>query len=75
MRILLTRMPHIDEEIVECIGKEGRIPTSPAQDDIKNYLEMRLKGDTTLKVMDGQLRADILKVIPEKISEMYCRSE
>ena len=70
MRILLTGRPHIDGEIVEFFSKAVRIPISPTQDDIKNYLEMRLKGDTTPEAMDGELRADIMRVIPEKISEM-----
>ena len=70
MRILLTGRPHIDGEIVEFFSKAVRIPISPTQDDIKNYLEMRLKGDTMPEAMDGELRADIMRVIPEKISEM-----
>ena len=70
MRILLTGRPHIDAEIVECFSRVARIHISPTQDDIKNYLEMRLKGDTTPKAIDDELRTDIKKVILEKISEM-----
>ena len=70
MRILLTGRPHIDNEIGEFFSKAVKIPISPTQNDIKSYLEMRLKGDTIPKAMDGQLRADIMRVIPEKISEM-----
>ena len=70
MRIFLTGRPHIDDEIVEFFSKAVRISISPTQDDIKSYLEMRLKGDTTPRAMDGQLRADIMRVVPEKISEM-----
>ena len=70
MRILLTGRPHIDDEIAGCFSKAVRIPVSPAQDDIKSYLEMKLKRDTTPKAMDAELRADIMRVIPEKISEM-----
>ena len=70
MRILLTGRPHIDDEIVEFFSKAIRIPVSPTQGDIKSYLKMRLKGDTTPKAMDVKLRADIMRVIPEKISEM-----
>ena len=70
VRIFLTGRPHIDDEIVECFSKVVKIPISPTQDDIKSYLEMRLKGDTTPKAMDDQLRADIMRVIPERISEM-----
>jgi len=70
MLILLTGRPHIDNEIVGCFSEAVRMPISPTQDDIKNYLEMRLKGDTTPKAMDDQLQADIMRVIPERISEM-----
>ena len=70
MRVLLTGRPHINSEIVEFFSKAVRIPISPTQDDIKSYLEMRLRGDTTPEAMDAELRADIMRVIPEKISEM-----
>ena len=70
MRVLLTGRPHIDDEIVERFSKAARIPVSPTQDDIKSYLKMRLEGDTTPKAMDDELRADIMRVISEKISEM-----
>ena len=70
VRILLTGRPHIDDEIVEFFREAVRIPISPTGDDIRSYLEMRLKHDTTPKAMDDELRADIMRVIPEKISEM-----
>jgi len=70
MRILLTGRPHIDCEIAECFSKAVKIPVSPTQDDIKSYLEMKLKSDTAPKAMDAKLWADIMRVIPEKISEV-----
>ena len=70
MRILLTGRPHIGDEIAEFLSRAVRMPISTAQDDIKSYLEMRLDGDTTPEAMDRELRADIMRVIPEKISEM-----
>jgi len=70
MRILLTGRPHIDDEIVGHFSKAAKIPISPTQNDIKNYLEMRLNGDTTPRAMDDQLRGDIMRIIPERISEM-----
>ena len=70
MRILLTGRPHIDDEIVEFFSKAIRIPVIPTQGDMKSYLEMRLGCDTTPKAMDTELRADIMRIIPEKISEM-----
>ena len=70
VRIFLTGRPYINDEIVECFSKTVKIPIIPTQGDIKSYLEMRLKGDTTPEAMGDQLRADIMRVIPEKISEM-----
>ena len=70
IRILLTGRPHIDDEVGKYFTKAVKIPISLAQDDVKSYLEMRLKGDTTPEAMDDELRADIMRVIPEKISEM-----
>ena len=70
IRIFLTGRPHTDDKIRESSSEAARIPVSPTQDDIKSYLEMRLKGDATPKAMDSQLRADIMRAIPERISEM-----
>ena len=69
-RLFLTGRPHIGDEIMKCFGKVVRIPISPTRDDIRNYLKMRLDSDTDPDVMDDELRADIMRVIPEKVSEM-----
>ena len=69
-RVLLTGRPHIDDEIVKYFSEALRIPLSPIRADIKSYLEMRLNGDSTPNAMDDGLRADIMRIIPEKISEM-----
>ena len=70
IRVFLTGRPHIDDEIVEIFSDALRIPLSPTHADIKSYLEMRLDGDTHPRAMDNELRADIMRIIPEKISEM-----
>jgi len=69
-RVFLTGRPHIDHEIVKCFSEAVRIPISPTHGDIQSYLEMRLDGDTDPNAMDDELRADIMRIIPEKISEM-----
>ena len=46
-----------------------RIPLSPTYADIKSYLEMMLDGDTDPNAMDDELRDDIMRILPEKISE------
>jgi len=52
-----------DRVTVACIGPSG--------EDITQYLRARLDEDTTPNAMDRSLRAEILKIIPKKISEMY----
>jgi len=69
-RVFLTGRPHIDDEILTCFSQVIRIPLSPTHGDIMSYLERRLDSDTDLKAMDAELRADIIRVIPEKVSEM-----
>jgi len=41
------------------------------RDDIIRYLHSRLEEDTTPDAMNGSLEAEILKKIPEDVSEMY----
>ena len=68
-RVFVTGRPHINDHIVGCFGKALRIPLSPTHGDIMDYLKMRLKGDPDPHAMDDELRADIKRIIPEKISE------
>ena len=69
-RVFLTGRPQIYGEILRFFGQAVRIPLSPTNADIKSYLEKRLEGDTAPDAMDDKLRADIMRIIPEKISEM-----
>ena len=69
-RLFLTGRPYINDEIVRFFSTAVKISVNPTPDDIKIYLEMRLDGDTDPNVMDDGLRADIMRVIPAKISEM-----
>ena len=72
-RIFVTGRPHIRPEIRRRLS--GRVVASLSissnRDDIIRYLHSRLEEDTTPDAMDGSLEADILKKIPENISEMY----
>ena len=70
-RIFLTGRPHIWEYIQRYFSKVVVIPISPSQDDIRNYVEMRLDGDAEPDAMNEDLRTDIVRVILEKISDMY----
>ena len=71
-RIFVTGRPHIRGEIGNRLS--GRVTTiliTPRRDDVIRYLHSRLAEDTTPDAMDGSLQADILKKIPNDISEMY----
>jgi len=69
-RIFLTGRPHIKEDIQRCFSEVVVIPISPNADDIRNYVEMRLNRDAEPEAMNQGLRADIVKAILEKISDM-----
>ena len=59
-------------EIERCLaGRTTSVSISPKREDIIGYLRTRLHEGTTPYAMDGDLEADILKKIPEDISEMY----
>ena len=71
-RIFVTGRPHIQDEIGRRIS--GRLTTiciTPKRDDVIGYLRARLSEDTNPDAMDSSLEADILKKIPNDISEMY----
>ena len=69
-RIFLTGRPPVTEDIKRYFPKAVVIPISPNMDDIMNYLEMRLDKDPEPEAMDDDLRADILRIIPERTSDM-----
>ncbi|RPA92087.1 ankyrin [Choiromyces venosus 120613-1] len=70
-RIFLTGRPHVGDDIQRCFPRAVGIPISPNADDIRNYLEMRLDSDTEPDAMNDELRADIMRIIPEKISDIF----
>ena len=49
-------------------GCPDQPPIKPTEADIREYLIMRLKKDSEVNAMDTELEADILTIIPEKIS-------
>ena len=48
----------------------GTRSITPTKDDITIFLREKLKEDTIPKVMDESLREEIIKAIPETVSEM-----
>ena len=70
-RVFVTGRPHIQCEVVKRLPRRViAIRITPRRPDIIGYLKTRLDEDTTPEAMDSGLRADILKKIPEEISEM-----
>ena len=69
-RIFLTGRPQVGGAIQKYFANAVVIPISPNKDDIRNYLEMRLDRDDDEEAMDNDLRADIVKVILDKMSDM-----
>ena len=75
-RIFVTGRPHIQAEIRKRLsGRVASISITPRRDDIISYLHRRLEEDTTSDAMDSILEAEILKKIPENISEMYVQHQ
>jgi len=70
-RIFVTGRPHIRAEIANRLSRRvTTILITPRRDDVIRFLHSRLAEDTTPDAMDGSLEADILRRIPEDISEM-----
>ena len=72
-RLFLTGRPHIRDEIKRYFTRRAEIQIKPTEEDIRKYLTMRLNNDTQPEAMDKDLREEILRNIPEKISEMYVK--
>ena len=71
-RVFMTGRPHILPEIGRLLARRiTNVSISPKRDDIIAYLHSRLAEDTAPDAMDSTLEADILKKIPEDVSEMW----
>ena len=71
-RIFMTGRPHIRSVVERGLGgRATSVSIKPRDDDIVTYLRARLRKDTTPEVMDSSLEDDIMKSIPEEISESY----
>ena len=69
-RVLYTGRSHIADEVKKYFAEAIIVPVSPTEDDIRLYLDSRLDGDTEPDAMDNDLRRDIMRIIPETISEV-----
>jgi len=71
-RIFMAGRPHVLPEVGRRLKRRiTSIAISPKRDDIVRYLHNKLDEDTNPDAMDSSLEAEILKKIPEEISEMY----
>ena len=68
-RVLLTGRSHVADEVKK-FAEAVIVLVSPTEDDIRVYLSARLDGDTEPDAMDDDLRRDIMRIIPETISEV-----
>ena len=69
-RVLFTGRSHVADEVKKYFAEAVVLPVSPTEDDIRIYLDARLDGDTEPDAMDTNLRRDIMRKIPETISEV-----
>ena len=69
-RVFLSGRPHIRDEVKRHFTGAITIAVIPTIGDIERYLEMRLDRDPTPSAMDDNLRSEIMRVIPRKISQM-----
>jgi len=70
-RIFVTGRPHVQVEIARYFSITVAVPISPKTEDIEIYLKRKLEMDTERDAMTDGLRADILRIIPQRISGMY----
>ena len=70
-RVFLTGRPHVGSEVGRHLpGGVVFVSISPRRDDITLYIRKKLAEDTTPNAMDKRLEEEILKRIPETVSEM-----
>ena len=69
-RVFFTGRPQVEAEITRYFITSVIVPISPKTHDIERYLKKKLEMDTECDAMSDGLRADILRIIPQRISEM-----
>jgi len=69
-RIFLTGRPYVWEHIERYFAKAVAISISPSQDDVRSYVVTRLDGDDIPEAMNDGLRAEIVRTVLDKMSNM-----
>jgi len=68
--VLFTGRSHVQEEVKKYFTKVIVVAVSPTGGDIRAYLGSRLDRDPEPYAMDDDLRGDIMRIIPDVISEV-----
>ena len=72
IRLFITGRPQIREEVGKYFpGYPDLMPIKPTRHGIREYITMRLGGDSEPDAMDEELEADILRIILDKTSGTY----
>ena len=72
IRLFITGRPHIREEVKKYFpGYPDISSIKPTGEDIRGYVTTRLTRDPESDAMDPELEAEILRIIPDKISGAY----
>ena len=70
-RVFMTGRPHVGGEVEKHLpGGVVVVPISPRRGDIIRYIRRKLAEDSTSDEMDERLEAEIVKKIPDAVSEM-----
>jgi len=70
-RIFMAGRLHVRDEVEKYLaGRVAVVSIIPTKDDIIRFLRAKLKEDTTPEAMDKSLEEDIIKNIPETVSEL-----
>ena len=70
-RIFLAGRPHVRDEVERHLaGRMVAVSIMPTRDDIIRFLRAKLREDATPEAMDNSLEEDIVRNIPETVSEM-----
>ena len=70
-RIFLTGRPHIRADVEKHLARKAAARSiTPTKNDIIIFLRAKLREDTMLDAMDESLEEEIIKSIPETVSEM-----
>jgi len=72
VRLFITGRPHIQSVVEKDLpGSVQVTPFSPNCQDIREFLEMKLKHGSGSEEMSPALKADIMRRIPENIPDVY----